>query len=69
LYIHTKDDEFSSQVQVEDNGDNRKGHHMVQKDEQIISMDLLQAIQELIYELKKNDYQGNTFGQCKSSND
>jgi hypothetical protein len=40
------DDVFASQVQFEDNEDNRKEHQMVWKDELIISMDLLQAIKK-----------------------
>jgi hypothetical protein len=38
------DDVFSSQVQFEDNEDNQKEHQMVEKDDLIISMDLLQAM-------------------------
>ena len=42
------DDVYASQVQVLDNEDNRKQHQMIQRDDLIISMDLLQAIKREI---------------------
>jgi hypothetical protein len=41
------DDVFASQVQVEDNVNNRIEHQMVPKDELIISMNLPQAIKRI----------------------
>jgi len=46
LYRRIMDDGFASQVQVEDNEDNRIEHRMIQRVDLVISMDLLQAMKE-----------------------
>jgi hypothetical protein len=46
LYIHIMDDVFASQVPVADNEDNRTEHRMIQRVDLVISMDLLQAMEE-----------------------
>ncbi len=48
LYRRIRDDGFASQVQVEDNGDNRTEHRMIQRVDLVISMDLLQAMKRCI---------------------
>lgn len=55
LHIHTEDGVFASPIPIEDNANNRIEHQMVEKDVQVVSLDLPLAVQDEISTSKRRE--------------